>query len=138
MKSVGETMAIGRTFAESLQKALRSLDTGLTGLDEIEIEGLGLGDDMNVLRAALGPPDARPAACRRAGAALRHDAERDPRRLHDRSLVHRARCARFSTLKPRSARMACLMTPTNLRMLKAAGFSDARLAAPFWPAARRP
>jgi carbamoyl-phosphate synthase large subunit len=33
MKSVGEAMAIGRTFAESLQKALRSLETGLTGLD---------------------------------------------------------------------------------------------------------
>ena len=65
MKSVGEAMAIGRTFAESLQKALRSLETGLTGLDEIEIEGLGKGDDMNVLRAALGTPDARPAAGRR-------------------------------------------------------------------------
>ncbi|PHQ71944.1 MAG: carbamoyl phosphate synthase large subunit [Sneathiella sp.] len=34
MKSVGEAMAIGRTFAESLQKALRSLETGLTGLNE--------------------------------------------------------------------------------------------------------
>jgi len=39
MKSVGEVMAIGRTFKESLQKALRGLETGLTGLDEIEIEG---------------------------------------------------------------------------------------------------
>ena len=39
MKSVGEVMAIGRTFAESLQKALRGLETGLSGLDEIEIEG---------------------------------------------------------------------------------------------------
>ena len=36
MKSVGEVMAIGRSFKESLQKALRSLETGLTGLDEIE------------------------------------------------------------------------------------------------------
>ena len=35
MKSIGEVMAIGRTFCESLQKALRSLETGLTGLDEI-------------------------------------------------------------------------------------------------------
>jgi carbamoyl-phosphate synthase large subunit len=34
MKSVGEAMAIGRTFHESLQKALRSLETGLTGFDE--------------------------------------------------------------------------------------------------------
>ena len=39
MKSVGEAMAIGRTFHESMQKALASLETGLTGLDEIEIPG---------------------------------------------------------------------------------------------------
>jgi carbamoyl-phosphate synthase large subunit len=56
MKSVGEVMAIGRTFAESLQKALRSLETGLTGLDEIEIEGSAQGDDKNAIRAALGTP----------------------------------------------------------------------------------
>ncbi len=36
MKSVGEVMAIGRTFKESLQKALRSLETGLSGLDPLE------------------------------------------------------------------------------------------------------
>src|SRR5882724_12705204 len=47
MKSVGEAMAIGRTFAESVQKALRSLETGLTGLDEITIEELGTGDDRS-------------------------------------------------------------------------------------------
>ena len=56
MKSVGEAMAIGRTFQESLQKALRSLETGLTGLDEIAIEGLGQGDDKTAVRAALGTP----------------------------------------------------------------------------------
>src|SRR4051794_4856966 len=56
MKSVGEVMAIGRTFAESLQKALRGLETGLTGLDEITLEGLGQGDDKNAIRAALGAP----------------------------------------------------------------------------------
>src|SRR5687767_9480758 len=56
MKSVGEAMAIGRTFQESLQKALRSLETGLSGLDEIEIEGLGKGDDKNAVRAAIGQP----------------------------------------------------------------------------------
>lgn len=61
MKSVGEAMAIGRNFAESLQKALRSLETGLSGLDEIEIDGLGKGDDLNVLRGALGTP--RQTAC---------------------------------------------------------------------------
>ncbi len=39
MKSVGEVMAIGRTFHESLQKALASMENGLTGLDEIAVEG---------------------------------------------------------------------------------------------------
>ena len=39
MKSVGEAMAIGRTFHESMQKALASMETGLTGFDDIEIEG---------------------------------------------------------------------------------------------------
>ncbi len=39
MKSVGETMAIGRTIHESMQKALASMESGLTGFDEIEIEG---------------------------------------------------------------------------------------------------
>ena len=62
MKSVGEAMAIGRTFQESLQKALRSLETGLTGLDEIAIEGFdaakGIDDADNkaAIRAALGTP----------------------------------------------------------------------------------
>lgn len=51
MKSVGEAMAIGRTFKESFQKALRSLETGLTGLDEVE----GF-DDKETLRAALAIP----------------------------------------------------------------------------------
>src|SRR5687767_3792270 len=56
MKSVGEAMAIGRSFAESLQKALRGLETGLTGLNEIEIDGIGEGDDKNAIKAALGTP----------------------------------------------------------------------------------
>jgi len=41
MRSVGEAMAIGRTFTESLQKALRSLETDLTGLNEIIIDPTG-------------------------------------------------------------------------------------------------
>ena len=56
MKSVGEAMSIGRTFAESLQKGLRSLETGLTGLNEIEIPGLDQGEDENAIRAALAKP----------------------------------------------------------------------------------
>ncbi len=52
MKSVGEAMAIGRTFQESLQKALRSLETGLTGLDPVEIESDG-ADEPTLIRREL-------------------------------------------------------------------------------------
>ncbi len=54
MKSVGEVMAIGRTFQESLQKALRGLEIGLAGLDEIKVEGSG--DGAQALHAALARP----------------------------------------------------------------------------------
>ena len=56
MKSVGEAMAIGRNFAESLQKALRSMETGLTGLNEVEIAGAASGENKDVVRAALAVP----------------------------------------------------------------------------------
>ncbi len=46
MKSVGEAMAIGRTIHESLQKALTSMETGLTGFDEVEIDGLPSDENM--------------------------------------------------------------------------------------------
>ncbi|MSO65362.1 MAG: carbamoyl-phosphate synthase large subunit [Alphaproteobacteria bacterium] len=58
MKSVGEAMALGRSFQESLQKALRSMETGLTGLDEVEIEGFDGGDPQAVIAALAQPtPD---------------------------------------------------------------------------------
>ena len=53
MKSVGEVMAIGRTFQESMQKALRGLETGLTGFNEIEIEGVADVEDDASARAAV-------------------------------------------------------------------------------------
>ncbi len=52
MKSVGEAMAIGRSFAESLQKGLRSMETGLAGLDEIDIESIE-SSPKTAIRAAL-------------------------------------------------------------------------------------
>ena len=52
MKSVGEAMAIGRTFQESLQKALRSLETGLVGLDPVEFEDDRL-DELMLIRREL-------------------------------------------------------------------------------------
>ena len=128
MKSVGEAMAIGRTFAESLQKALRSLETGLDGLDEIEIDGLGVGDDHNALRAAIGQPTPdrllKVAQAMRLGMSVEeiHDVSKiDPwflGRIAD--IVRLEGMVRAHGLPPDSG---------NFRALKAAGFSDARLAA---------
>ncbi len=53
MKSVGEAMSIGRTFQESLQKALRSMETGLTGLNEVDIKG---APDKAAIVGALARP----------------------------------------------------------------------------------
>ena len=55
MKSVGEAMAIGRSFAESVQKALRSMETGLTGFDEVAIEGVESAG-KEAVKAALAKP----------------------------------------------------------------------------------
>jgi len=59
MQSVGEAMAIGRTFPESLQKGLRSLETGRLGLNCDRGEGMwdGWDDDELVRRAAIATPD---------------------------------------------------------------------------------
>jgi carbamoyl-phosphate synthase large subunit len=74
MKSVGEVMAIGRTFQESMQKALRGLETGLNGFDEIEIEGVTDVTDEGSARAAviraLGQPT--PDRIRVIAQAFRH------------------------------------------------------------------
>src|SRR5271169_1516759 len=128
MKSVGEAMAIGRSFQESLQKALRGLETGLTGLDEIEIEGLGRGDDKNAIRAALGTPT--PNRLLQVVQAMRlgwsdeeifNSCKIDPWFLAEmRAIVDMEAKVRQDGLPPDSG---------NFRALKAAGFSDARLAA---------
>jgi len=58
MKSVGEVMAIGRTFQESLQKALRGLETGKTGLDPTRYEAASADDIVNLKRELKEPgPD---------------------------------------------------------------------------------
>ena len=127
MKSVGEAMAIGRTFQESLQKALRSLETGLTGLDEIEIDGLGQGDDRNAIKAALGTPTPdrllQVAQALRLGFTVKEAHESckiDPWFLEQlQDIVDTENKIRQHGL-PASA--------TLLRKLKSMGFSDARLA----------
>ncbi|MDQ0472930.1 carbamoyl-phosphate synthase large subunit [Labrys wisconsinensis] len=126
MKSVGEAMAIGRTFQESLQKALRSLETGLSGLDEIEIEGLGKGDDKNAIRAALGEPT--PDRLLRVAQAMRmglSDAEIHAVCKIDPWFLAQVRGIVDTEQKIR--RIGLPATPGAFRALKAMGFSDRRL-----------
>ena len=127
MKSVGEAMAIGRTFQESLQKALRSLETGLTGLDEITLEGLGQGDDKNAIRAALGSPTQdgllKVAQAMRLGFT---DAE-----IHSACKVDPWFLAQVRGIIDTEAEIRSKGLPKTagtFRRLKAMGFSDARLA----------
>ncbi|KQQ82016.1 carbamoyl-phosphate synthase large subunit [Aureimonas sp. Leaf324] len=127
MKSVGEVMAIGRTFEESLQKALRGLETGLDGLDEIEIPGLGEGDDKNAIRAALGVPT--PDRLRMVAQALREGATKE--QVHRSSKIDPWFIDRFQAIIDLETRVREHGLPQdvdNLRFLKSAGFSDARLA----------
>ncbi|MBB4104789.1 carbamoyl-phosphate synthase large subunit [Allorhizobium borbori] len=127
MKSVGEVMAIGRTFAESLQKALRGLETGLTGLDEIEIPGLGEGDDHNAIRAAIGTPT--PERLRMVAQALRLGMSE--KEVHEGCKIDPWFIAQFKAIVDMEARVREHGLPTdaeNLRMLKSMGFSDQRLA----------
>jgi carbamoyl-phosphate synthase large subunit len=126
MKSVGEAMAIGRTFAESLQKALRSLETGLTGLDEIAIPGLDEGDDKNAIRAALGTPS--PDGLLKVAQAMRlgmSDAD-----IHNACKVDPWFLAQIRAIVETEAEIRAKGLPASagtLRRLKAMGFSDARL-----------
>ena len=127
MKSVGEAMAIGRTFQESLQKALRSLETGLTGLDEITIPGLGQGDDRSAIRAALGTPTPdRLLAVAQAMRLGMSDAE-----IHTACRIDPWFLAQIRGIVETEAEIRLKGLPAKasaLRRLKAKGFSDARLA----------
>ncbi|WP_423067284.1 carbamoyl-phosphate synthase large subunit [Devosia sp. CN2-171] len=131
MKSVGEAMAIGRTFQESLQKALRSLETGLTGLNEIGIPGYEAGaqedDNENAIFAAISTATPQRllhvAEAMRLGLSLEdiHDASKiDPWFLEEiKGIVDTEKKVRDFGL-PEDAK--------TLRGLKAMGFSDRRLA----------
>jgi len=129
MKSVGEVMAIGRTFAESLQKALRGLETGLTGLDEIEIPGLGDNgpDEKNAIRAALGTPT--PDRLRMVAQAIRMGTSvADVHAMCHIDPWFLEQIAAIVAMEERIREHGLPQDAANLRMLKGMGFSDSRLA----------
>ena len=129
MKSVGEVMAIGRTFAESMQKALRGLETGLSGFDEVAIPGAD-AEDMSSARTAvvraLGTPT--PDRLRVIAQAFRHGltveevgaaCSYEPWFLRQIEALVRT--------EERIARDGLPADAVAFRKLKALGFSDARL-----------
>jgi carbamoyl-phosphate synthase large subunit len=126
MKSVGEVMAIGRTFQESLQKALRSLESGLTGLDEIAIEGLGQGDDKTAVRAALGVPT--PDRLLKVAQAMRLGFSDEE--IHASCRIDPWFLGEIRGIIETEAEIKVKGLPATagaLRRLKAMGFSDGRL-----------
>jgi carbamoyl-phosphate synthase large subunit len=124
MKSVGEAMAIGRTIHESLQKALASMETGLTGFDEVEIED---APEKSAVIKAISKQT--PDRMRTIAQAMRHGLTNDE--IHGvtkfdpwfldriREIVEAEEQVRQNGLPTAS---------TDMRRLKMMGFTDARLA----------
>ena len=128
MKSVGEAMAVGRTFQESLQKALRSLETGLSGLDEIVA---GHDDRQALERVRRELRDAGPQRLRYLADALRLGVDADE--AHRLSRIDPWFIAQIADLVREERNLANLdldrLDFESLRLLKRKGFSDARVAA---------
>ncbi|QPM88856.1 carbamoyl-phosphate synthase large subunit [Pseudooceanicola algae] len=124
MKSVGEVMAIGRTFHESLQKALASMETGLTGLDEIEIPGAP--DEASVIKALS---QQTPDRIRVIAQAMRHglsDLQIQGATSFDPWFLSRIREIVDAEAEIRTSGLP--VSEEGLRRVKMMGFSDARLA----------
>jgi carbamoyl-phosphate synthase large subunit len=131
MKSVGEVMAIGRTFQESMQKALRSLETGLSGFDDMDLPGVEEAIDMDArkdaVRAALAIPS--PDRLRVIAQAFREGLSLEEVRAA--SLYEPWFLRQIEEIIAVEGDISTLGLPTEaaaFRALKAMGFSDARLA----------
>ena len=124
MKSVGETMAIGRTIHESLQKALASMESGLTGFDEVEIEG---APEKSAIIAAISKQT--PDRMRTIAQAMRHGMSNDE--IHAVTMFDPWFLERIREIVEAEQRVIDNGLPSDaagLRELKMLGFTDARLA----------
>ncbi|XDZ66183.1 carbamoyl-phosphate synthase large subunit [Alphaproteobacteria bacterium LSUCC0684] len=128
MKSVGETMAVGRSFQESFQKALRSLETGLTGLNPVSLPALDDGANLNdAIAGWLG--EQVPDRLRRIVAVLAKGYTVDDVAAWthwDRWFLDQI--AELVELEQNLQDQGLPDDPATLRLLKSKGFSDARLA----------
>lgn len=124
MKSVGEAMSIGRTIHESLQKALASMETGLTGFDEVDIEGAP--QKAAIVKAlSLQTPD----RMRTIAQAMRHGLSDDE--IHGVTMFDPWFLARIREIVKAEDKVRETGLPQDaegMRSLKMLGFSDARLA----------
>ncbi|MFY1711791.1 carbamoyl-phosphate synthase large subunit [Tritonibacter mobilis] len=135
MKSVGEAMAIGRTIHESMQKALASMESGLTGFDEVDIPGVHAGlwesvgaDDKAAVIKAISQQT--PDRLRTIAQAMRHglsDAEIQGVTKFDPWFL--ARIREIIDAEREIRKNGLPMREDKLRALKMLGFSDARLGA---------
>ncbi|MGL4311412.1 MAG: carbamoyl-phosphate synthase large subunit [Paracoccaceae bacterium] len=124
MKSVGEAMAIGRTIHESMQKALASLETGLTGFDEIEIPG---APEKSAIIKALSA--ATPDRLRVIAQAMRHGLTNDE--IQSATAFDPWFLARIREIVAMEAdirKNGLPVTADGLRKVKMYGFTDTRLA----------
>ena len=124
MKSVGEAMAIGRTIHESLQKALASLETGLSGFDEIAIPGAP--DKAAILKALS---QQTPDRLRVIAQAMRHGLTNDE--INRITAFDPWFLSRIREIIDAEAGVRANGLPTDtagIRALKMLGFTDARLA----------
>ncbi|MCE8008690.1 carbamoyl-phosphate synthase large subunit [Aestuariivita sp.] len=123
MKSVGEAMSIGRSIHESLQKALASMESGLTGFDEIDIPGAP--DKAAVIKAiSLQTPD----RLRTIAQAMREGLTDDE--IHTVTMFDPWFLARIREIVDAEATLRKSGLPTTeegLRAVKMMGFTDARL-----------
>ncbi|RDC59874.1 Carbamoyl-phosphate synthase (glutamine-hydrolyzing) [Alteripontixanthobacter maritimus] len=124
MKSVGEVMAIGRSFAESMQKALRGLETGLDGFNRVtELEGVS----REVITAALAKRT--PDRILQVGQAFREGFTVDE--INQITGYDKWFLRQIEAIIAEEARIGSDGLPrdaVNMRRLKAMGFSDKRLA----------
>lgn len=128
MKSVGEAMAIGRNFKESLQKALRSLETGLTGLNAPgDAPDISTEEGLADMRAAL--TTATPSRLLMAAHALRQDmSQEDVCGLSHFSPWFIEQLGQIIATEAKITENGLPDNEEAMRAVKAMGFADARLA----------
>ena len=124
MKSVGEAMSIGRTIHESMQKALASMESGLTGFDDIDIPG---APEKAALVKAISKQT--PDRLLTIAQAMRHGMSDDD--IHGVTMFDPWFLARIREIIEAEADVrqnGLPVTEQGLRQLKMMGFTDARLA----------